>query len=198
MGSGITVVTPTIPPRAGTLLPRMLAGFAAGTLLPEAFSIAVDVDKEGAARTRQRALDAVRTPVLAFFDDDDEPMADHLQVLSDAMAETGADYVYSWFEVVDEFGRRYGDYDPVFPPTHFSEPWDPVNPRHTTMIVMVRTELAQEVGFTPAEPGAEHGEEDWRFLLGCIEAGAKIHHEPKRTWLWHHDSQNTRGLPERW
>lgn len=66
------------------------------------------------------------------------------------------------------------------------------------MTVLVRTDLAQTVGFVPAEPGSRFGNEDWRFIQACNQYG-KIHHVPSiKTWIWHHDSGNTSGMPDRW
>jgi glycosyltransferase involved in cell wall biosynthesis len=183
MSSDITVVIPTIPPRAG-LLQRALASVSDQLTLPDAVSIAIDTEHEGAWATRQRALEAVRTEWVAFLDDDDEFMPFHLLDLKLHAQATNADYAFSWFVVAS--GQ-----DP-FPATHFSEPWDNENPRQTTMTVLVKTELAQSVGFQNV-PG-----EDWNFTLRCLAAGASISHLVKKTWIWHHDSQNTSGRGERW
>lgn len=181
----ITVAIPTIPPRAG-LLQRALASVSDQILLPKAVSITLDSEHEGAWRTRQRALDAVQTPWVAFLDDDDEMMPSHLRDLAQHAEETGADYVYSWFVVASGT-------DPFPEATHYLPPWDNANPRQTTMTVLVRTDIAQKVGFKDV-PG-----EDWHFTLGCMEAGAKISHLVKRTWIWHHDSwPNTSGRGDRW
>lgn len=188
--SDITVVIPTIPPR-GQLLGRALASVTLQTLPPTAVSIAVDTKREGAPPTRQRALDAVQTPWVAFLDDDDEFLPSHLQLLAEHAQDTGADFVYSWFHVV-------GGRDP-FPETHFSRDFDPADPIETTITVLVRTELAKQVGFAYLDRGHRiNSGEDRRFTLGCLEAGAKISHLKERTWLWHHDSRNTSGLPDRW
>jgi hypothetical protein len=183
-----TVAIPHIPPRRDLLL-RAISSVLDQTRPATAISVATDHGRHGAWATRQRALEQVRTPLVAFLDDDDEFLADHLARLVAAI-EDGADYAFSWFEVV-------GGRDP-FPGWFFGAPWDPARPRHTTMTVACRTDLACAVGFTPPVPGEEFGNEDWRFLQGCIAAGAKIVHVPARTWRWHHDSGNTRGLPDRW
>ena len=38
------------------------------------------------------------------------------------------------------------------------------------------------------------------YLAGTLELNrrGKIVHAPMRTWLWHHDSKNTSGRPDRW
>jgi hypothetical protein len=128
--------------------------------------------------------------------------------------ETGADYVYSWFEIIQLRADGVTNtiaWDPVsgdgvFPPGHYLNPFDPADPIETTMTVMLRTELAQEVGIFPAvapggtNPGANSGE-DRRLTLECVRRGAKISHLVRRTWYWlHHEVRpgtlgNTSGLP---
>lgn len=141
-----------------------------------------DTRREGAAATRQRGLDQVGTPWTAFLDSDDELDPDHLEHLLACAAETGADYVYPWFRVK-------GGRDPF--PMFFGRPWDDAHPHATTITILVRTSLAQQVGFEN-RPG-----EDFAFTKACVAAGAKIVHLPRRSWTWHHTGQNTSGLPTR-
>lgn len=185
----VTVVIPTIPPR-GALLNRALISVFGQTRPAAAVSVAMDVHREGAWTTRDRALQVADSRVgwVAFLDDDDEFKEDHLERLWAHAVTTGADYVFSWFDT------KYC-FDPL---GHFGREFDPKNPTHTTITTMVRTELAKRVGFTPPAPGDIAGGEDWRFTLGCLELGAKIVHLPERTWYWHHHSGNTSGRPERW
>lgn len=193
----VTVVTPSIPPRGGHggPLERALASVRAQSLRPREVVVEFDEERLGAAATRQRALDRVRTSWTAFLDDDDEFKPEHLAVLRAAADEHEADYVYSWYDVE-------GGTDPA--PQFFGVPWSDDAPHITTITVLVRTDLAQEVGFQDGgHPGWRPGEpvvggEDHRFTLGCVEAGAKIVHVPERTWIWHHHGANTSGLPSRW
>lgn len=193
----ITVVIPTIPPRA-ELLRRAIASVLSQTLPPLAISIAVDRDKEGAPKTRDRALRAVRTPWVAFLDDDDEFFPRHLEALADYATSTGADYVFPWYQIIDGDGNEYQD--TVL--GHFGKDFNPAEPHQTTITTLVRTELAREVGFYPTEDGAtidgQRAGEDFAFTLGCIAAGAKIMHLPQITWYWRHHGANTSGLPDRW
>lgn len=179
----VGVAIPTIPPRS-ELLCRALRSVQAQTYPVSQVSIATDHTRQGAASTRQRALDGITTEWCAFLDDDDEFLPFHVEHLVRFAQSSGADYVFSWFDVV-------GGSDPF--PQHFGKTYDMDNPTHTTVTTLVRTELAQSVGITMG-PGGE----DWIFTVRCIEAGAKIMHLPERTWLWHHDSRNTSGRPDRW
>lgn len=192
---GITVVIPTIPPRTH-LLQRAVASVAAQTHPAVAVAIAMDVLKQGAPATRQRALDMVDTQWVAFLDDDDEFMPNHLATLWDAALAHQADYVYSWFDTVPLGG------DP-FPQSHYLDPWSDEKPRQTTITTLVRTELARKIGFASfSETGelvdGQRWGEDWSFTLGCLAAGAKIHHVVAKTWYWYHNSGNTSGRPDRW
>jgi glycosyltransferase involved in cell wall biosynthesis len=192
----ITICTPTHLARMRNgLLNRAMASVAIQTKPAAAFSIAVDVDREGAAATRQRALDAVRTSWVAFLDSDDYFLPNHLAVLSEHALESGADFVYSWFKIEDQFGRILED-DPVFPPGHYLNPFDPEDPIETTMTVLVRTELAKQVGFQALNRGHnQNSGEDRFFTLGCLKAGGKISHLVEKTWIWSHHGRNTSGLP---
>lgn len=146
-----------------------------------------DTTGQGAAATRQRGLDQVTTPWVAFLDSDDEMDPTHLEQLLTCAEQTGADYVYPWFRVV-------GGKDPF--PMFFGKPWDDAHPHNTTITILVRTELAQRVGFQMKTTGAWGGE-DFRFTKRCIAAGAKIVHLPVRSWTWHHTGKNTSGRPDR-
>lgn len=179
----VGVVIPAIPVRS-QLLQRAVGSVLAQTFPVSQISVSVDHWRNGAAWNRQNALDAIGTKWTAFLDDDDAFMPEHIEKLVHFADDTGADYVFSWFEVVN-------GYDPF--PQHFGKKYDVTNPTHTTITVLVKTELAKYVGFQPAGGG-----EDWDFTLRCIELGAKIEHLPERTWYWHHDSGNTSGRPDRW
>src|SRR3546814_17041614 len=76
----------------------------AQTLPARAVIVQADNDKEGSAVTRNRALEAVRTPWVAFLDDDDQFLPHHLQRLSQALTETHADVVYPLPRVLDSRG----------------------------------------------------------------------------------------------
>lgn len=185
MRPGVTVCIPSIPPRSSLL------GRAMRSVMDQTYQgnletiVVVDAWKEGAPRTRQKALDRVRTQWVAFLDDDDTFNQNHLESLLRHAFVEDADYVFSWFEVI-------GGFDPF--PQHFGKVYDVNEPHHTTVTTMVRTDLAQSVGFIREGEGGE----DWQFTLGCIAEGAKISHLPERTWRWYHNSGNTSGLPDRW
>jgi hypothetical protein len=186
----LTVVTPTIPPR-DALLARAMQSVRDQTFPVHCVSLAVDTEHQGAAATRAEALKGVNTAWTLFLDDDDEFLSTHVAELVEHAEVSGADFVYSWFDTVP-----YGN-DP-FPTWFMTEPWDPALPRHTTITVMVRTELAKDVGFDLRASTEEFANEDWQFILECNQRGKISHLCNRKTWLWHHDSGNTSGLPTRW
>jgi glycosyltransferase involved in cell wall biosynthesis len=189
----ITVATPTIPPR-GDLLRRAAASVAEQTLPAAAHAVAIDTERRGAGATRQAALDLVTTEWTAFLDDDDEFMPRHLEYLYGFAMDTGADYVYSYYVVKNAKGEE----TKVDPLQNFGQPFDPKNPRHTTITILVRTDLAKSIGFHTEPQGHDWGGEDWMFTLGCVRAEAKILHLPEKTWYWWHHGNNTSGLATRW
>lgn len=209
----ISVITPVHAARIHNgLFAECLQSIHAQTQLPDAHCVAIDLDGDGAAPTRQRALMMARTDWVAFLDSDDLFLPKHLERMLRYAIETEADFVYSWFKVLQDFGggqRRVLEEDPVFPVEHYLKPWDPDNPIETTITTFVRTELAQSVGFQANPERMALGEhansgEDRGFTLGCQAAGGKIMHLKRKTWLWRHwqlpegaGAGNTSGLPDR-
>ena len=185
----VTVVTPSIPPRVcNGLLQRSNDSVRAQTYQPSGgISVALDVERVGAAENRQRALDAVRTKWSAFLDDDDWYYPPYLETMWNLVHEHGADYGYAWFDGNNPF------------PMHRGRQMNVDQPHHTTMTVLVRTELAKEVGFTnhPEAPPAWSGE-DWLFTLKCIEAGAKFIGTDEVLWHYNVHGGNTSGRPTGW
>lgn len=198
----IGVIIPSIPLRKALLL-RALTSVGRQTLPADEVSVAVDLERQGAPVTRQRALDGLSAAVdwVAPLDDDDEFLPFHLQALAEHAFETGADYVYSWYEIMSPTGQ-----DPL-PETHFTNPFDPTSEDtiiETTITILIRRELLEAVGGYEMldrpeayAAGASTGE-DRNLTLRCVEVGATISHLVRRTWRWHHHGRNTSGRPDRW
>lgn len=196
----VTVVTPSIPPRAwqGGLLERAVGSVRGQTVQPAGGHVVIlDVDKAGAAVTRQRGLDAVRTGWVAFLDDDDYLYPQHIEVLSRLVTEHDAVHAYSWFAGNNPF------------PMHRGRKMNIHEPHHTTMTVMVRTDVARAAGFYLEKPlHQDWMGEDWQFELRCIAeirrlfgddvAPSKIVGTDEVTWHYSLHGGNTSGLPTRW
>lgn len=185
----VTAAIAAIPPRVGNLLSEAVSSVQAQTVtLHGGISVALDCNHEGAARTRQRALDAVQTEWVAFLDDDDLWYPHHVETLLNLQHDTGADFLYSWFDGNNPF------------PMHRGRQFNPTEPHHTTMNVMVRTRIAKEAGFLMPD-GPLHQDwmgEDWMFILRCMNISAKFAGTGEITWHYRLHGHHTSGLPTRW
>jgi len=183
---GITVCIATHPSRQTSgLVIRAFASAAAQTMQPEAILVHNDTGRHGAGWNRRQLLNLVRTEWVAWLDSDDEWMPYHLEKLHRVAVETDSVYVYSWFHGGDPLG-------------HFGLPFNPCTPHHTTMNVLVRTDLAKEVGFNDNAVGP-YANEDWGFITGvaklCCERNLKMTHLAERTWTYHQGHGNSSGQP---
>ena len=194
-----TVVIPTHPGRE-TMLARAELSVRQQTITPGATIVSYDRSGAGAAETRDRGLHRVRTGWVAFLDSDDWFYPEHLEFLALAALETHADYVYSYFTVHDAWEAARPDIDPL---GLFGHVFDPLAPTQTTTTILVKTDLAQTVGFHTQPigkiiPGVNlrHGE-DYQFTLDCVAQGAAIVHLPRRTWAWRHHGLSSSGIAGR-
>lgn len=192
MQADITVAMPVIPPRInGPLFQAAVASIHSQELQPAGgISCALDVGHYGAAITRQRALDGVRTKWTAFLDDDDVMYPQHLRVLYGLVEDQKADLAYAWFDGNNPF------------PMHRGRKWNPEEPHHTTMTVLVRTDLAKEAGFLLPGNQPLHQDwmgEDWQFILRCSAlSDGNFVGTDEITWHYRVHGANTSGLPGRW
>lgn len=184
----VTVIIPTIPPRR-QMLKRAVHSALMQSWAPAAIHIELDTHHAGSAATRNRALEAVRTEWVAFLDDDDVLLPNHLEVLCKAADAYAADVVYPW-------PQMNGAPDPS--PDRFGLPFDEDLLRVRSYIPvtsLVETELAQAAQFW-APDGSVY--DDWGFYLRLLDLGATFHHVPERTWIWNVGTHNTSGQPDRW
>lgn len=184
MKRDVSAVIASLPSR-GSLLGEALKSVYDQTERVRETCISVDTQRLGAARNRDAALRKASSHWTTFIDDDDLMYPFHLQRLLDCAENSGADYVFSYFD------RAKGG-DPL---GHFGKVFDPKAPHHTTITVLVRTELAKEVGFiNHPDHNSQWSGEDWLFTLRCVDLGAKIVHHPEETWQWRRHSGNTSGI----
>lgn len=186
----ITVVMPHIEEREEELK-RAIKSVSEQELKPDAFIVQIDDTQSGSAITRNLALKVVETDWVAFLDDDDEMMPNHLSELSQCAETTGADVIYPGCEVI-------GGSDPH---DRFGQPFDPDLMRQKSYIPvtsLVRMSLVKklfeehdEAFYRPA--GSIY--DDWGFYLRLLDTGAIFVHHPVKTWKWHHWHGNTSGLP---
>jgi glycosyltransferase involved in cell wall biosynthesis len=195
MERDVTIIIPHIPVRPNALA-KAVKSAAVQTIRPTDIIIATDIKREGAATTRNRALDRATTTWVAFLDDDDVLYPNHLEVLLDHAEETDADVVYSGCDVVNPL---LGGQIPVKEEWgRFGKPFDGNLMRKKSYIPvtsLVRTDEAQKARFAPP-PGSHY--EDWGFYLRLLDMGAVFSHVAEITWLWNHGDKNTSGQPDRW
>ena len=189
----VTVVIPHIPVRPNKLT-RAVKSASVQVQRASDIVIATDINREGSAKTRNRALKKVRTTWVAFLDDDDYFYPEHLDVLLKHAELTRADVIYPGCAVVDAVSRpiplkeEWG---------RFGKPFDPDLLRQMSYIPvtsLVRTQYAQQAWFGPPE-GVTTNYDDWGFYLRLLDLGAKFEHVAEITWVWSHHGNNTSGQP---
>jgi glycosyltransferase involved in cell wall biosynthesis len=200
----VTVVIPTIQVRA-RMLAKALLSVARQTLQPDAIVVEGDSGRTGSAATRNRALAKVTTEWVAWLDDDDQFLPNHLERLTEAALKENADVVYSLPCVLDGQGNvqpRAWDWGggPQFDPDLLRRK------AHIQTTSLVRTAWARKVGgfrFIEDETGAVN--DDHGFYLSLLDAGARFTHVHEETFIWTHHgygmpgrSGNTSGQPGRW
>lgn len=184
MRANISVVIPSLPSRMD-MLGRALDSVHNQTLQAREICIATDTRREGAALTRHRALMMASGDWVAFLDDDDQFLPQHLWELWNCAQINKAQYVFSYFV------RSMGG-DPL---GLFGKGFDPTAPHQTTITTLVRRDIAQKAGFeNHFDMHPNWSGEDWRFTLRCLGLGAHIVHLPKETWIWGRHRGNSSGI----
>lgn len=194
----ITVVIPSIPGRQDSL--RRAMGSIRETDVDVQGFVQIDQEGEGAAATRNRALEQVTTPLVAFLDDDDEFKPGHLAKCLAHMRETSADIVYPWFDL-NYGGTIRNDKDPLFinGEPAFGQQFNPEalsQNNYIPITVLAKTDMLKEVGGfpVPGSPEWPHPDcEDWGMWLRLREIEARFSHLPERTWQWNVHGKNTSG-----
>jgi glycosyltransferase involved in cell wall biosynthesis len=197
VSSDVTVVIATIPPRV-KMLRRAVWSVLQQTLAPDAIIIERDPDHTGAAATKNRGLAKVATEWVAFLDDDDLFLPEHLAKLKARAVGAGADVVYSIPTVP---GSNFVATEP-----QYGKPFDPDVLRERSYIQttsLVRTKLMQSTGGFQCPPGSDY--DDYGAWLALLDVGARFVHLPESTFIWTHWGYgqpgvpgNTSGLATRW
>jgi hypothetical protein len=202
----ITVCIATIPPRSRELR-RALASVAVQTLPPSAIVVEYDHEHTGAAATKNRAAAKADTPWLAFLDDDDQFLPDHLETLAhhvvdwlprtDPSIGWSPDVVYS----IPHCPGLPGDRDPH---GRYGVPFDPDELRRRSYIqttsLIRRSEFVSAGGFQLPEgrvlaDGSPCPYDDWGLWLSLLDRGARFLHVPAVTFVWNHWGRGAPGLP---
>jgi glycosyltransferase involved in cell wall biosynthesis len=201
-GSDVTVVIPTIEGRE-ELLHRAVASVQAQQVPVHSIQVQLDVDRRGAHWARNAAIEKVTTDWIAFLDDDDEFLPNHIRTLVRGANKSRADLVFSYAEFVD--GRdplacvHHGKLvaEPINVPwTDEQAYWIRIKGNFIPVTYLVRTEAVRAVGGFPApytfSAMNSRDCEDYGLILRLLDAGYKFHHcTGVRTWRYHfHDDGN--------
>ena len=201
----VAVCIPTIPPRKA-LLDRALASINQQTRFPDQIHVIVDEEGDGAGPTRNRAWRNTSTDYVAFLDDDDEFLPQHLARCMSAAKATNADVVYSWFELVG-WPEATPERPDALAVMHNGQlvhplgvPFGPEQARHMRrhafipITAVVRRAALERSGGFPT-PGSKEWPredcEDWGGWLRLLDIGAKFVHVPERTWRCHYSVGNS-------
>jgi glycosyltransferase involved in cell wall biosynthesis len=190
----ITVVIPTIPQRKGKLR-KAISSVMAQTYPVSALSVAVDLNGEGSARTRNRALAGAMTDWVVFLDDDDQFLPSAIRTFAHAQRDTNADVVYGLPRIVNAQGiiqRRF--FEAGGPEVFDSELLRQKS--YIPVVSLVRTQLAERARFFYAAD-TNGSYDDWGFYLNLLDLGARFHHVHQETFIWNIDGGNTSGRPDR-
>jgi glycosyltransferase involved in cell wall biosynthesis len=191
---GVTAVIPAHHPNLlNGMLGQAVASVSKQTQPAAALSVAVDVLHEGAAVTRNRALEVVNTRWTAFLDSDDVWYPGHLRALLDTAQSTGADVVYPWFDVPRGF-----DPFPEYEGQPFREEVIRERQNYIPITVLARTELLHRAGGFEHRGDPANPCEDWGMWIKLLDAGAKFVHHSGRTWEWRWHGGNTSGSGSNW
>lgn len=193
----VGVAIPSIPSRKQQLA-RTMGSVLGQTRYPDQISVAVDTQRQGAAPTRNRAWQALKTDWVAFVDDDDEMWPNHLLKCLTHAEEKNADMVFPWFQI-SKHGKPTND-DPLGQ-RGIEDRLIPEKLRHANFIpvtVVIKRELLEEVGGFPIPMSLDwpmRDCEDWGCWLRVLNAGGKISHLNEITWTWHHWGYGKKGVP---
>jgi glycosyltransferase involved in cell wall biosynthesis len=158
----------------------------------DAVVVNIDHHKQGAWWNRNQTIMMANTKWIAFLDDDDELLPCHIEFLTDLANHHHADVAWGWFEV-------RGGTDPF--PQHRGRQWDINDPHIFPITALVNRELIMDANasFHGDPDGTGNWEvQDLPFWKALHNAGGTFVGAPDTTWLWHHHTRNTSGLPGRW
>lgn len=140
--------------------------------------------RAGHVRARIAALSVARGSHIAFLDDDDVWLPDHLGDLVEALRASGAHAAYSDAEVVTLRGRAGPD-PQVLERRAFAFDWDPDFLREYNFVIpsafLYDRSLHRTVGTLAARAGHHW---DWDFLLRLSANGVRPARAPRATVLY--------------
>jgi len=124
-----------------------------------------------------------RGEYIAFMDHDDELVAEALLEVAAEINSSGADFIYSDEDYLDEDGRRVNP--------HFKPDYSPdllLSHNYITHLVVVHRDLVQQTGALRSE---FDGAQDYDFVLRATEQAERIRHIPKVLYHWRMSGAST-------
>jgi hypothetical protein len=195
----VTVVTPTIPPRA-ELLQRATMSVINQTVKPVAHLVMPDIKRLGAPKMLDQCLRHAQSEWVAILADDDEFLPHHLETLWNLLDETGADVAYSHFRFSNQPDAGHLE-------KFRGQPFNYEKPRQMTGVYVGRRELLLDIGGHSAlfdensydldEEGHRIGE-DFHLVKRLAHERIPVAVSPEVTWIYHVGHGNTLGMPSRW
>lgn len=198
----VAVVIATIPGREKQLH-EAVESVTAQHRLPDEIIVEADPERTGAATTRNRALAKVTADLVAWLDDDDLLLRNHVAALARVLEhEPDVDLVYPR-------PRMLGGADPTAVTVGgiWTKPWgipfgreQEWHLRHRGSFIpithMARTETVRRAGGFPEGrtlPGGRYSGEDEQMLIAMLDAGARFRHLDVETWVWRVWAGHTAG-----
>ena len=205
----VTACIPTIAPRK-KMLERAVKSVWDQTQWPRSLVVVDDRDRHGPALVRNDLMKSCDTKYVAFLDDDDRWLPNHLELLYAAAKETDADLIYPWFHIEGPKGENWDSRDPlkIHDEWAFGREFDDLarawlltRANFIPVTVLVKREALLDVGGFP-KPGTEEWEmedcEDWGAWQRLARAGATFNHVPEKTWVYSWHPGSTRGRTTGW
>lgn len=175
----LACLTPTIPGREG-LLAEAIASVDAQTV-PCQHWVLTDVRRVGPAATRNVMASKTTADWVAFLDDDDLWLPHHVETVFEEMDVGYHDVIYTHCMIEGRPG-----WDPQR--DHFDER----AMRQMNYIplggVVIRKSMFDAVGGFPDERYEDHG-----LFIRLLNAGAKFHCLPERTWVYRFGDWDSRS-----
>ncbi|HSH40737.1 MAG TPA: glycosyltransferase [Arenicellales bacterium] len=137
----------------------------------------------GIAGATNRAIEMARGDYVAFMDHDDALAEDALVEVAAEINESGADFIYSDEDNLDEHGRRVNP--------HFKPDYSPdllLAHNYITHLVVVHRDLPGRTGGLRSE---FDGAQDYDFVLRATEQARCIRHIPKVLYHWRMSGSST-------
>lgn len=157
--------------------------------------VSIDHDRMGSAGNRNQALNRVGTEWVAFLDDDDELLPQHLLVMLQNCDD--ADVIYTGCTVLGPSGEEvpareeWGRFGLEFDAELLRKK------SYLPVTSLIRMSILKKIT-EPFQPPAGSDYDDWGMYLKLLGKGARFKHVPQKTWIWHHWGGNSSGRSDRW